>query len=415
MGMRPLARLRAHQRELPHVMLAGGFLDTYRRAPVTIVAGEGCEVIDDHGNRYLDCIAGIAVCALGHAHPAIADAVAAQARTLVHASNLYHHEPATSLVRELLSRSGMDAVFLCNSGTEANEAAIKLARKWAYRRGERERRTIVACSGSFHGRTLGALAATANAAYHEGFEPLPAGFAFTPFNDVAALEGAIDERVAAFIVEPVQGESGVHPASVEFLSRARQLCSERGALLIFDEIQCGVGRTGSFFAFEQFGVRPDIVTLAKALANGLPIGATIANERAAIGFAPGDHGSTFGGSPIPCAAAMAHLRVRDQLDLDARVRERSAQLFEELRALTRLRPDVFGAPRGMGLLIGLPVVAPHEASAVASAARANGLLVGTAGGNTLRFAPPLIISEADVTRAVSLLRDALPRPSTGSG
>lgn len=398
--------------------VAGGFLDTYRRAPVTIVAGQGCELVDERGARYLDCIGGIAVCALGHAHPAIADAVAAQARTLIHASNLYHHEPATSLVRELLSRSGMDAVFLCNSGTEANEAAIKLARKWAYRRGERERYTIVACEGSFHGRTLGALAATANAAYHEGFEPLPAGFAFTAFNDVEALEKAIDDRTAAFIVEPVQGESGVHPATKAFLSRARELCSERGALLIYDEIQCGAGRTGSFFAFEQFGVRPDIVTLAKALANGLPIGAAIANERAAIGFAPGDHGSTFGGSPIPCAAALTHLRLRDELDLDAHVRERSAQLFAELRALARAHPGVFGAPRGMGLLVGLPVVAPHEASALAGAARANGLLLGTAGGNTLRFAPPLIISEAEIVRAVALLQASVPadagRPEVSS-
>lgn len=385
-------------------MLSGGFLDTYRRTPITIVAGEGCELVDDRGNRYLDCIGGLAVCALGHAHPAIAEAVAAQAQRLVHASNLYHHEPATTLARELVTRSGMDAVFLCNSGTEANEAAIKLARKWAYRRGERERRTILACTGSFHGRTLGSLAATANAAYQEGFEPLPAGFAFTPFNDTEALERAIDERVAGLIVEPVQGESGVHPATAEFLTRARRLCSERGALLIFDEIQCGVGRTGSFFAFEQFGVRPDVVTIAKALANGLPIGATIANERAAIGFAPGDHGSTFGGSPIPCAAALAHLRVRDELNLDNCVRERSAQLVGALERLARRRPDVFGAPRGLGLLIGLPVVAPHEASALAGAARANGVLIGTAGGNTLRFAPPLIISEAEVLRGVEVLR-----------
>jgi predicted acetylornithine/succinylornithine family transaminase len=386
------------------VTLAGGFLDTYRRTPITIVAGEGCELVDDRGNRYLDCIGGLAVCALGHAHPAISEAVAAQARRLVHASNLYHHEPATTLARELVTRSGMDAVFFCNSGTEANEAAIKLARKWAYRRGERKRRTILACTGSFHGRTLGSLAATANAAYQEGFEPLPAGFAFTPFNDPDALERAIDERVAAVIVEPVQGESGVHPATTEFLTRARRLCSERGALLIFDEIQCGVGRTGSFFAFEQFGVRPDIVTMAKALANGLPIGATIANERAAIGFAPGDHGSTFGGSPIPCAAALAHLRVRDELDLDRSVRERSTQLVGALERLARRRPDVFGAPRGLGLLIGLPVVAPHEASALTAAARASGVLIGTAAGNTLRFAPPLIISEAEILRGVEVLR-----------
>ncbi len=382
-------------------------LPTYNRAPITIVAGEGCELIDDRGRRYLDCIAGIAVCVLGHAHPAIADAVAQQARKLVHASNLYYHEPSGSLARELVSRAGMHGAFFCNSGTEANEAAIKLARKSAYRRGETQRNAILACTGSFHGRTLGALAATANDRYQEGFGPLPAGFTFVPFNDVAALEEAIDEKVAALIVEPVQGESGVHVADTQFLAAARRLCDERGALLIFDEIQCGMGRTGSLFAFEQFGVRPDLVTLAKALANGLPIGALLANERAAGGFAPGDHGSTFGGSPIPCAAALAHLRVRDALDLDARVRARSAQIFGALARLAAVNPGVLGTPRGLGLLIGVPVIEPNQAQAIAAAARERGLLIGTAAGNTLRFAPPLIISEEEIDRAASLLQAAV--------
>ncbi|HXO17678.1 MAG TPA: aminotransferase class III-fold pyridoxal phosphate-dependent enzyme, partial [Candidatus Dormibacteraeota bacterium] len=292
------------------------YLATYKRAPLTIVAGEGCELIDDRGRRYLDCIGGLAVSALGHAHPAIADAVAAQARTLTHAGNLYHHEPAGTLAHELVTRAGMQGAFFCNSGTEANEAAIKLARKWAYRRGETKRNVILSCSGSFHGRTLGSLTATSTSSYKEGFEPLPAGFAFVPFNDVAALSGAIDETVAGLIIEPVQGESGVHVAKREYLAAARRLCDERGALLIFDEVQCGMGRTGSLFAYEQFGVKPDAVTLAKALANGLPIGVLLANTRAAAGFQPGDHGSTFGGSPIPCAAALEHLRIRDKLDLD---------------------------------------------------------------------------------------------------
>jgi acetylornithine/N-succinyldiaminopimelate aminotransferase len=394
-------------RQAQHDNAEAALLPTYNRAPITIVAGDGCELIDDRGQRYLDCIAGIAVCVLGHAHPAIADAVAQQAHRLVHASNLYYHEPSGSLARELVSRAGMHGAFFCNSGTEANEAAIKLARKWAYRRGETRRSTILACSGSFHGRTLGALAATANARYQEGFGPLPGGFAFVPFNDVAALERAIGDEVAALIVEPVQGESGVHVADAEFLAAARRLCDERGALLIFDEIQCGMGRTGSLFAFEQFGVRPDAVTLAKALANGLPIGALLANERAADGFAPGDHGSTFGGSPIPCAAALAHLRVRDALDLDARVRARSAQLFEALARLAAAYPSVLGEPRGLGLLVGMPVVEPNEAQAIAAAARDRGLLIGTAAGNTLRFAPPLVISEDQIERAVSLLQAAV--------
>ena len=378
-------------------------LDTYNRAPITIVRGEGCELIDDCGRRYLDCIGGLAVSVLGHAHPAIADAVAAQARTLTHASNLYDHEPSGELARQLVARSGMSGAFFCNSGTEANEAAIKLARKRAYRCDETKRTTILACSGSFHGRTLGALAATANPSYRDGFGPLPHGFEFTAFNDTAALYHRLHDGVAAFIVEPVQGESGVHVATVEFLREARQLCDDRGALLIFDEVQCGMGRTGSLFALEQFGVRPDIVTIAKGLANGLPIGALLANERAASGFAPGDHGSTFGGSPIPCAAALAHLRVRDELDLDTRVRERSRQLFSTLEEVVSRNPDVFGPPRGIGLLVGMPVQEPHEASTIVARARERELLIGSAGSNTVRFAPPLIISEGELFRAVAAL------------
>jgi predicted acetylornithine/succinylornithine family transaminase len=380
---------------------------TYNRAPVTFVAGEGCELIDDTGRRYLDLLAGIAVCALGHAHPAIADAVSEQARRLVHASNLYHHEPAGTLARELVRRSGLSGAFFCNSGTEANEAAIKLARKRAFRNGEPKRRTILACTGSFHGRTMGALAATANAAYREGFDPLPGGFAFTPFNDVDALDSAIDASVAAFIVEPVQGESGVHVANRTFLERARHLCDERGALLIFDEVQCGMGRIGPTFAFQHFGVVPDVVTMAKALANGLPIGAVLASGRAAAGFAPGDHGSTFGGSPIPCAAALAHLRVRDELALENAVTQRSHQLRAGLEAIALRNARLLGEVRGVGLLLGVDVRGPFVASDVVTRARELGLLIGTAGGNTIRVAPPLIVSSANVERGLSILEDAV--------
>ncbi|MGC1759613.1 MAG: aspartate aminotransferase family protein [Candidatus Cybelea sp.] len=384
-------------------------LNTYARASLTIVAGQGCELIDHQGRRYLDFIGGLAVSALGHAHPVIADAVAAQARRLTHASNLYDHEPAATLARELVARSKMSGAFFCNSGTEANEAAIKLARKWAYRQSGGARHTVLACTGSFHGRTLGSLAATDNAAYREGFEPLPAGFAFVRFNDSDALRRALDDRVAAFIVEPVQGESGVNVAQEDFLAEARRLCNERGALLIFDEVQSGMGRTGSLFAFEQFGVRPDVVTMAKALANGLPIGAVLADERCAAGFAPGDHGSTFGGSPVPCAAALAHLRLRDELDLDAHVLRRSRRLLEALTQLAQRVPDVLETPRGRGLLIGVPVRSPHRATAIVAEARQCGLLIGSAGNNTLRFAPPLIVSSDDVERALSLLALAIGR------
>jgi predicted acetylornithine/succinylornithine family transaminase len=387
--------------EHPHL------LKNYRRTPLNIVRGEGCELFDDRGNRYLDFVAGIAVCALGHAHPQIAKAISAQASTLVQASNLYHHEPAGMLATELARRSGLGRVFFCNSGSEANEAAIKLARKLAWRKGETERRTILACRGSFHGRTFGALAATDNPKYQEGFEPLPLGFAFTPFNDIAALEKAIDSTVAAFIVEPIQGESGVHPADPEFLAAARRLCSERGALLIFDEIQCGMGRLGTLFAFETFGVRPDVVTIAKSLSNGLPIGAALIDEAAAIGLQPGDHGTTFGGSPVPCAAGLAHLLLRDQMNLDAHVTAVSKVLWDGLVALAADYPQAFGPPRGRGLMLGLPVRDPFEAKSFADAARIEKkLLINAAGNNTIRIIPPLIVSAEQIEDGLRRLRAA---------
>ncbi len=388
-------------------MSADALLPNYNRAPITLVRGEGCYVYDDAGRRYLDCIAGIAVCALGHSHPAIAQAVAEQARTLVHVSNLYYHEPAGELARELVLRSGLARAFFCNSGTEANEAAIKLARKRAHRKDQKERTTILACTGSFHGRTFGALAATDNPAYQEGFGPMAPGFAFTPFNDVESLERTIDDRVAAFIVEPVQGESGVHPATREFLAAARRLCDERGALLIFDEIQCGMGRVGPLFAFQRFGVKPDVVTLAKALANGLPIGAMLVAECAIDALRPGDHGSTFGGSPVPAAAALAHLRVRDQIDLASSVAAREKHLMARLGAVVEAFPAIVGVPRGLGLLVGLPVREPYKAADIVTALRDGGVLVGSAGGNTLRFAPPLIINEEQIDEACRALRDVL--------
>ncbi len=391
-------------------------LQNYARAPITIARGEGCELIDTEGNRYLDMVAGIAVCALGHAHPAITEAIATQAATLVQASNLFHHEPAGTLASELAERSGLERVFFCNSGAEANEAAIKLARKLAYRKGETKRRTILACEGSFHGRTLGALAATANMHYHEGFEPLPLGFAFTPFNDSAALETALDETVAGFIVEPIQGESGVKPADIAFLQAARRLCDERGALLIFDEIQCGAGRLGTLFAFQSLGVRPDVVTMAKALSNGVPIGAVLIDAAAASGLQPGDHGTTFGGSPIPCAAAMAHLRVRDALDLDTHVRAVGAELAAGLARIAAAYPEIFAAPRGRGLMLGLPVRTPHAAKAFVDAARAGErLLLNAAGNNTLRFVPPLVISSEQVADMLARFERTIERVRRAPG
>ena len=382
----------------PHV------LANYARAEVNFVRGEGVYLFDESGNRYLDLVAGIAVCALGHCHPDITRAVAQQAATLVHVSNLYQHEPAGTLADRLAQLSGFDSVFFCNSGAEANEAAIKLARKHAYRRGEPKRTTILAANGSFHGRTFGALAATDNPKYKEGFEPLPAGFTWTPFNNVEALDRAIDDTTACFLVEPVQGESGVVPATPEFLRAARRFCDERGALLIFDEVQCGMGRLGKLFASQFYGVRPDAFTLAKSLANGLPIGALIVRGEAATALRPGDHGTTFGGSPVPAAAALEHLRVRDALDLDTHVTAMGELLAAELSAIARTWPQVFAPPRGFGLMRGLPVYEPHLAAAFVAPALDQNLLINAAGRNTLRFVPPLIISASEIRDAMDRLR-----------
>jgi predicted acetylornithine/succinylornithine family transaminase len=378
-------------------------LANYNRAPINIVRGEGCYLYDDQERKYLDFIAGIAVVALGHCHPWISAAISEQARTLVHASNLYHHEPAGALAKELVARSGLARAFFCNSGTEANEAAIKLARKRAFRKGETERTTILACTGSFHGRTYGSLAATANDKYKEGFGPMPADFAFTPFDDMSALDKNFNDKVAAFIVEPVQGESGVHPASVEFLAMARYLCDKHGALLIFDEIQCGMGRLGPLFAFQRFGVTPDIVTMAIALANGLPIGAMLVAQCAIDALQPGDHGTTFGGSPVPCAAGLAHLRVRDAIDLAAYVAVREVQFMARLTDLALAFPNVISGLRGMGLLCALPLKEKYPVADVVTALREQGLLVGSAGGNSLRFAPPLVLGEEQIDEAYDAL------------
>ncbi|MBV9439444.1 MAG: aspartate aminotransferase family protein [Candidatus Eremiobacteraeota bacterium] len=387
--------------EHPHLMA------NYGRLAINIVRGDGCYLFDESGNAYLDLVAGIAVCALGHAHPRIARAVAEQAATLVHVSNLVHHEPAGILADRLAQAAGFDRVFFCNSGTEANEAAIKLARKHAFRRGEEGRTTIVAARGSFHGRTYGALAATDNPAYQEGFGPMPGGFSHVPFNDAAALADAVDQRTACVLLEPVQGESGVVAATRAYLEAARRICDERGAVLIFDEVQCGMGRLGRLFAHQYFDVRPDAFTLAKSLANGLPIGALVVRGEAAAALRPGDHGSTFGGSPIPAAAALEHLAIREVLDLDAHVERVGNLLHDELEAIASERPEAFEAPRGIGLMRGLPVREPYKAADFVAAALDRALFINAAGRNTLRFVPPLIISADEIRDAAVRLRGAI--------
>jgi predicted acetylornithine/succinylornithine family transaminase len=358
-------------------------MPTYARADVTFVGGEGCRLTDSDGRSYLDFAAGIAVVALGHRHPGPLAAAQAQLDRLWHVSNLYWTEPMTRLADLLSERIGGAQAFFCNSGAEAVETAIKYGRKATGKPG------IVALEGSFHGRTTGALATTGQPAKRERFEPLLPGVTFAHLNDIASLEAAVGPDTGLILIEPVQGEGGVNPAMPSFLAAASALAEEHGALLCFDEVQTGVGRTGSFFAFEQSGVKPDLVTLAKGLANGLPIGVLLAGGNA---FEPGDHASTFGGNPVVCAAACAVVEAVDD-ELLANVRDRSAQLAEALQV------------RGAGLLLGIETEGP-AADAVAACLDA-GLLVTSAGPTTLRLSPPLIVSPDEVAEAISILQEVL--------
>jgi acetylornithine/N-succinyldiaminopimelate aminotransferase len=360
-------------------------LPAYARADLTLVRGDGCRVWDADGGEYLDFGGGIAVVSLGHCHPAPLAAAAAQLDRLWHVSNLYRAEPAEELASLLSDRFGGAQAFFCNSGAEAIEAALKYARKATGRTG------VVALDGGFHGRTLGALSATGQPAKRAAFDPLLAGVRFVAPNDVDALTAAVDDETGLILLEPILGEGGVIPLEPAFVEAAAEL----EPLLCLDEVQTGAGRTGTFFAFEQLGVRPDLVTLAKGLANGLPIGALLVGDEAAGAFAPGDHGSTFGGNPVSCAAAAAVVETVDG-DLLANVRERGAQLVAGVASL----PGVI-AVRGRGLLVG--AVIAGDAPSVVEAARAEGLLVLTAGDDVVRFAPPLTVTAAEVDEAVTAI------------
>ncbi|HHW42511.1 MAG TPA: acetylornithine transaminase [Desulfotomaculum sp.] len=375
-------------------------MHTYGRLPLALVRGEGARVWDADGKEYLDFVAGLAVCSLGHCHPAVVEAIAAQARTLIHVSNLYYIEPQARLARLLVEHSCGDRVFFCNSGAEANEAAIKLARKYGKLHGGPEKYEIITALQSFHGRTLAAITATAQPKYQQGFEPLPAGFKYVPFNDVEALSRAVDSRTCAVLLEPVQGEGGVHVATPAFLKTARDLCHRHGALLIFDEVQCGLGRTGKFLAYQHYGVEPDIFTLAKALGGGFPIGAMVAREEVAAAFKPGDHASTFGGNPLACAAglaAMEYLLGEGVVENAARV---GAYFQERLSELAHRFPFIREV-RGRGLMLGVELsVAGKE---IVDRCRERGLLINCVDGHILRFLPPLIITPADVDAAIAIL------------
>lgn len=377
-------------------------LGTYARKPVLFVRGEGMRLYDAAGREYLDFVAGIGAVNLGHAHPAVAQAVCDQMRQLVQVSNLYHVEPRARLARELsdLAGGGFKA-FFCNSGTEAVEGAIKLARKWGRTRRGHACVEIVAAEQSFHGRTFGALAATGQPSKQEAFEPLPEGFVHVPFNDSAALDAAVTERTCAVLLEPVQGEGGVYPAEESYLAHARALCDERDVLLIFDEVQTGFFRTGPAFAWQGYHVRPDVMTLAKSLANGLPAGAVLASGSAAEIFAPGDHGSTFGGGPVICAAALATIRALERERAGENARRIGEALRGALEALAE-RSGRIADVRGRGLMLAVEFVDP-VAQAIAAACLEQGLLVNAIGDRILRFLPPLVCTG----RETAILTDTL--------
>lgn len=387
------------------------YVSVYRPRELILERGQGAKVWDSAGRDYVDFGAGIAVCGLGHCDPDLVAALEGQARTLWHTSNVFYSEPPLRLADELVAASRFASrVFLCNSGAEANEAAIKLVRKWAAAQGRPpERRVIVTCHGSFHGRTLAAVTATAQPKYQEGYEPLPGGFRHVPFNDLEALGEAMAQGdVAAVLLEPVQGEGGVMPAAPGYLAGVRALCDAHGALLALDEIQCGMGRTGTLFAHWQDAVQPDIVTLAKALGGGFPIGAMLVGAQAADTLQFGAHGTTFGGNPLAASVARVALRKLASPDIAANVRHQSKALYNGLAALDA-EFDLFSEVRGRGLMLGAvlkPACAGRAGEILDHAARA-GLLLLQAGPDVLRFVPPLNIGDADVAEGLARLRVAL--------
>lgn len=379
---------------------------TYKRFPVVMERGQGCTLWDTQGRRYTDFVAGIAVCNLGHSHPRIADAVARQARRLVHVSNLYYTIPQTELARMLVGHSFADRVFFGNSGAEANEAAIKLARKFFKDAGQAERFRIVCMDKSFHGRTMATLSATGQDKIRQGFDPVLEGFSFVPFNDIVALKSAVDDCTCAVMLEPIQGEGGIRCPDSGFLQQVRQLCDQRGLLMILDEIQTGMGRTGTLFAHEQYGVTPDIMTLAKALANGLPIGAMLATERVAAAFGIGAHASTFGGTPLVTAAALETLKIVDEERIVDRARDTGAYFKDALKQLKRRHRGICEV-RGRGLLLGIQLNEP--ADRLVPILMEKGFLVNCVQGDTLRFVPPLIILHDDIDALIQCLDEVLTR------
>ncbi|OIP36895.1 MAG: hypothetical protein AUK27_00505 [Deltaproteobacteria bacterium CG2_30_66_27] len=380
-------------------------MGNYSRFPVTFVRGEGSWLYDDLGKPYLDFLGGIAVAILGHAHPAVTRAITEQAGRLVHVSNLFH-VPSQAMLGKRLSRATTGGkIFFCNSGTEANEAAIKLARRWASDRHGEGRHGIVVLEGSFHGRTYGGLSATAQPKFHQGFEPMLPGFATVPLGDIDALDEALTDRICAFFVEPIQGESGVRMHPPGYLKEAETLCRRKEILLVADEIQTGMGRTGAFLASHRFDIVPDVVTLAKGIANGLPLGAVVARDEVAAVFVPGSHGSTFGGNPVCCAAGLAVMDVLESPGFYDAVVRKGERLLGGLSEIAARRTDIRNV-RGVGLMVGVEMAC--ETKPIAVKCLDAGLVVNAAAGNILRFLPPLTVTEGEIDRALEILSAVLP-------
>jgi acetylornithine aminotransferase/acetylornithine/N-succinyldiaminopimelate aminotransferase len=379
-------------------------MGTYKRFPVVLVKGSGARVWDSNGKEYLDFVAGIAVCSLGHSHPKVVEAIKRQVETLSHVSNLYYIESQIRFAGMLVENSFADRVFFCNSGAEANEAAIKLARRFAYEKTGGHQFELITMEDSFHGRTLATVKATGQAKFQVGFEPLPEGFRYVPFNDIPALEKAITEQTCGVMLEPIQGEGGIKIPDEDYLKKVRKICDDRGILMILDEVQVGMGRTGRLFAHEHYGIKPDIMTLAKALGNGYPVGAMLAIEKVAASFVPGTHASTFGGNPVAMSAGLATLDslIHDGvLDNCSRV---GAYFLGKLKELKKKYP-VIKEVRGKGLIVGMELT--EEGGEIVKQCMDRGLLINCTGGKILRFVPPLIITEANVDACVDILEEVM--------
>lgn len=385
-------------------------MDTYYRMPVVLRKGRGVKVWSTNGKEYLDFVAGIAVNVLGHCHPKVVVAIQKQAQRLIHVSNLYYNEPQVKLAKLLVENSFADKVFFCNSGAEANEGAIKLARKYAKENLKADRFEIITAFNSFHGRTLATLTATGQERFQKGFEPLVPGFRYVEFNNLKDLESAINERTCAVMLEPIQGEGGIRLPSPEYLKGVREICDSHGILLILDEVQTGMGRTGKLFAYEHYGIKPDIMTLAKGLGNGVPIGAVLATDKVASAFKPGSHASTFGGNPLCSAAAIATIEtiLEDGFILDNCIRM-GDYLLKGLREIKEEYSSFILDVRGKGLMIGMEM--SLECSEIVKDCLERGLIINCTAGNVLRFTPPIIVQKKDIDNMLNILDDVLRRRS----